>query len=121
MGALPYTRTTCTSLAPGLAPGPAPGPTSCTMSSPVLGWSLILANLVLCHLSVSLSPAAPALATAAALLATILIFLAKKRVPVMALWPLTALAVVAQTFATSSLASVPATVMLSPVLSLIQG
>ena len=39
----------------------------------------------------------------------------------MMLWPLTALAVVAQTFATSSLASVPATVMLSPVLSLVQG
>ena len=49
------------------------------MSSPVLGWLLLLANLVLCHLSVSLSPAAPALATAAALLATTIIFLAKKR------------------------------------------
>merc|ERR1719244_679956 len=35
-------------------------------------------------------------------------------IPLMFLWPLTALAVVAQTFSTSSLTNVATTVMLSP-------
>merc|ERR1712037_764647 len=76
------------------------------MVSPPLGWALVLINLVLCHLSVSLSTSSPALSTLSATIAT---------------WPITALAVVGQTFATSSLTSVPVTVMLSPILSLVQG
>ena len=90
------------------------------VSSP-LGWALLLTNLVLCHLSVSLSTSSPVLSTLSAIIATALLFLGKKRVPVVALWPITALAVVGQTFATSSLTSVPVTVMLSPVISLVQG
>merc|ERR1712010_40698 len=92
-----------------------------TMVSPPLGWALVLINLVLCHLSVSLSTSSPALSTLSATIATLLLFLGKKRVPVIALWPITALAVVGQTFATSSLTSVPVTVMLSPIISLVQG
>ena len=90
------------------------------VSSP-LGWALLLTNLVLCHLSVSLSTSSPVLSTLSAVIATALLFLGKKRVPVVALWPITGLAVVGQTFATSSLTSVPVTVMLSPVISLVQG
>merc|ERR1712088_193683 len=92
-----------------------------TMASPPLGWALLLTNLVLCHLAVSLSTSSPALSTFSATLATLLLFLGKKRVPVIALWPITALAVIGQTFATSSLTSVPVTVMLSPIISLVQG
>merc|ERR1711997_689722 len=92
-----------------------------TMVSPPLGWALLLTNLVLCHLAVSLSTSSPALSTFSATLATLLLFLGKKRVPVIALWPITALAVIGQTFATSSLTSVPVTVMLSPIISLVQG
>merc|ERR1712181_22470 len=94
---------------------------STMVSSPPLGWTLLLINMVLCHLSVSLSTSSPALSTFSATLATLLLFLGKKRVPVIALWPITGLAVVGQTFATSSLTSVPVTVMLSPVISLVQG
>ena len=76
---------------------------------------LLLINLVLCHFSVSLSTSSPTLSTLSATLATALLFLGKKRVPVIAPWP------IGQTFATSSLTSVPVTVMLSPLISLVQG
>merc|ERR1712004_359594 len=92
-----------------------------TMVSSPLGWALLLTNLVLCHLSVSLSTSSPVLSTLSAVIATALLFLGKKRVPVVALWPITALAVVGQTFATSSSHTSPVTVMLSPVISLVQG
>jgi hypothetical protein len=96
--------------------------------SPALGCCLLAANLALCYLAVSAAHAAsPALATGAAIAATILVTLLKKRwqhcitaslrtlgrIPVALLWPVTGLAVVAQTFSTSSLTSVATTVNMS--------
>merc|ERR1719228_2000811 len=92
------------------------------MPSPLItGLVLLVTNLILCLAGLSLSADSYIAAVAAALAATTVSTLGKRHIPTQFLWPVTALSVVTQTFATSSLLSVQVTVVISPIMSLVQG
>ena len=102
--------------------------------------SLFIFNLNFIHSGV-FSASSPALSVTSAVLATIVIATTKYRLevtdpkitghckvptscvrlPVLLLWPVSALAVVSATLAMSSLLPVPLTLLLSPMVSLVQG
>merc|ERR1711874_523497 len=93
------------------------------MSLPT-GLAVVMVSLVVCVTSVTSGLSAntsPALSVAGAVLATGLTAAAKYRIPVWLVWPVAAMAVIAQTVATSALLSVPLTLVLSPMISLVQG
>merc|ERR1711964_287528 len=90
-------------------------------SSSNVGIFLVVTNTILCMASVSLVQSSPIMSVMAALAATGVVILLKERCVVSLLWPVTALAVIAQTMASSSVMSVPATVVVSPILALLQG
>eukprot|EP00092_Neocalanus_flemingeri_P020249 GFUD01021929.1.p1 GENE.GFUD01021929.1~~GFUD01021929.1.p1 ORF type:complete len:108 (+),score=34.20 GFUD01021929.1:218-541(+) len=85
------------------------------------GTVLLLTNSFLCLVAVNMVNTNPIMSVMAAMAATATITMFKARCPVSLLWPVTALAVVAQTMATSGVVSVPATVVVSPIVALIQG
>merc|ERR1711953_175623 len=94
---------------------------SSSMSSLRTGVVIISLNLGLCLLSATSSHHNPPVCVASAVLATALVATFKYRCPVWLLWPVTGLAVISQTLATSSVLPVPLTLVLSPMISLVQG
>ena len=84
-------------------------------SSSNVGTVLLLTNSILCIVAVNLVTTNPIMSVMAAMAATATITIFKTRCPVSLLWPVTALAVVAQTMASSGVMSVPATVVVSPI------
>merc|ERR1712110_701840 len=85
------------------------------------GILLLLTNVLLAVSSGVFSASSPALSVTSAVLATIVIATTKYRLPMLLLWPVSALAVVSATLAMSSLLPVPLTLLLSPMVSLVQG
>ena len=90
-------------------------------ASSTIGIGLLVTNTILCMFSVSLITTSPTMSVMAAVAATLTVTIMKNKCPVSLLWPVTALAVIAMTMASSSVMSVPATVVVSPILALVQG
>ena len=90
-------------------------------TSSYVGIVLLVTNTILCLVAVSLVTSSPIMSVMAATAATLTITVLKTKCPVSLLWPVTALAVVAQTMASSGVMSVPATVVVSPIVALVQG
>ena len=88
-------------------------------SSSNVGTVLLLTNSILCIVAVNLVTTNPIMSVMAAMAATATITIFKTRCPVSLLWPVTALAVVAQTMASSGVMSVPATVVVSPIVMIL--
>merc|ERR1711971_838315 len=97
------------------------GRMSSSMSSLRTGVLITSLNLGLTVLSASSAHNYPLVSVVSALLATALVAAFKYRCPVWLLWPVSGLAVISQTLATSSVLSVPLTLVLSPMIALIQG
>merc|ERR1711971_875909 len=85
------------------------------------GLLILMANVLLAVSSGFFSTSSPALSVTSAVLATIVIATKKYRLPVLLLWPVSALAVVSATLAMSSLLPVPLTLLLSPMVALVLG
>merc|ERR1712013_55419 len=92
-----------------------------TMTDSTVGIILLVTNSILCLVSIILITTNPTMSVVSAIAATVSVTVMKSRCPVSLLWPVTALAVIAQTMASSSVMSVPATVVVSPIVALIQG
>ena len=91
------------------------------MTDSTVGIILLVTNSILCLVSIILITTNPTMSVVSAIAATVSVTVMKSRCPVSLLWPVTALAVIAQTMASSSVMSVPATVVVSPIVALIQG